>query len=117
MLVWASTISTRAVWLSPSTSTMMWRLAVPSRGFTVHTPVPRRARSRSTSSGFTVLSTSIFRSGSPARAPRRALVSMPRRSPVVGTMTPFTFLMMFPLQETVMCSGKHPSRARARAAA
>lgn len=42
---------------------------------------------------------------------------MPRILPVVGTITPFTFLMMLPLQETTMRSGNDPKSRLARAAA
>ena len=45
-----------------------------------------------------------------------AAVSMPRRPPVLGTTTLFTFLMIFPLASTWMRSGSSPSTDRATAA-
>ena len=69
------------------------------------------------SAGVTVSSTASSRSGSPPTMPRVAATSMPRIPPELGTMTPFTFLMMLPLHRTRQCSGITPSSCRALAPA
>ncbi len=64
-----------------------------------------------------MLSTSSPRLGSPATAPRTALVPMPFMLPVVGTMTPLAFLTMLPLQAAVIFSGIAPKASLALAEA
>ena len=62
---------------------------------------------------------STFRpaAASPPTAPMTAAVSMPRRPPVPGTATLFTFFTMFPLQAAFSRSGSQPRVSRASAAA
>ena len=60
--------------------------------------------------------TSSLADSSPPSTPMAAAVSMPRRPPVLGTTTLFTFLMIFPLASTWMRSGSSPSTDRATAA-
>lgn len=66
---------------------------------------------------FTEEMTSSSRSAAPAAAPAATEVSIPRRPPVFGTMTLFTFFIRLPLSATFIRSGRFPSASRTLAAA
>ena len=61
--------------------------------------------------------TSSFFPASPPTTPSTAATSMPFNPPEFGTVTPFTFLIMLPLQSTFMDSGIQPSTSLTLAAA
>ena len=68
------------------------------------------------SSSVTLASTCSSASASPATMPTAMAASMPRRPPVLGTTTDFTFFRMFPLISASTFSGLPPSTSRSFAA-
>ena len=61
--------------------------------------------------------TSSCFSGLPATIPAATAASIPFIPPVLGTMTLFTFLIIFPLTSTLTCEGFFPSSCLAIEAA
>ena len=110
-------ISTRAVWPPAPAVTITTRFSSPSTRLVVHTPAASRLRVCSRASSVTPSSTASSFSASPPVMPSSAATLMPRSPPEFGTVTPFTFFTMLPLQATFTFCGIAPSTLRARAPA